>query len=289
MSSVLVFAFTAGAVSTVNPCGFALLPAWFARQLAGREGDGGAARFLRASANAVAAALGYVITFLAATLVLGSGANWLGPTLPYAGVTIGVALVVWGFLALADLRLPATRLTATCRRANERFGALGFGLSYGFVSLSCTLPIFMAVAGVSFLGNNDLALQNVLFFLLGSGAILATISVVASVLGAGVFQMIGRHHASLRRVAGGLTTLAGGYVFLYWGQVLFGDAPWMRAILDTGGYWAAMLNQFLSEGAGLIAALVALLGISTAASVMLWRKRATRASSDTSKSAPLNH
>ena len=39
MNSALIFAFTAGVVATVNPCGFALLPAWFAQQFAGKEGD----------------------------------------------------------------------------------------------------------------------------------------------------------------------------------------------------------------------------------------------------------
>jgi len=34
MSTLIIYGFTAGAVATVNPCGIALLPAWFARQMA---------------------------------------------------------------------------------------------------------------------------------------------------------------------------------------------------------------------------------------------------------------
>ena len=34
MIGMLVFAFAAGSVATVNPCGFALLPAYLARRLA---------------------------------------------------------------------------------------------------------------------------------------------------------------------------------------------------------------------------------------------------------------
>lgn len=272
MIPTVVFAFTAGAVSTVNPCGFALLPAWFARQLAGRAGDGPAQRFLRAGASSAMATIGYVIIFVAAALILGSGASWLGPFLPYAGVAIGSMLVIWGMAALLGISLAPARFAATCRRASERYGAFGFGLSYGFVSLSCTLPIFMAVAGVSFLESNVLAVQNIAFFLLGSGAILALISVVAAMLGVGVFQMVGRHHATLRRISGVLTLLAGAYVILYWGQVIFGDAPWMRAILDTGSYWAAMLNQFLSERNGPLVALVSLLAIA-GLSLVIWLRR----------------
>jgi len=272
MSSALVFAFTVGMVSTVNPCGFALLPVWFARQLEGRGDESTARRFLRAALNAVTASLGYVAMFTGAALLLWSGANWLGNMLPYFGVAIGILLVAWGIPALLAIRLPSMTIINGCRRANERYGAFGFGLSYGFISLSCTLPIFMAVAGVSFLGEGELDILSIVFFLLGTGAVLASVSVAAAMLGSGVFQLIGRHQGSLKRIAGALTALAGGYVFLYWGQVLFDAGPWMRAILDTVGLWSARLNQWMSTGLyGPMAGLLVMLAIGWA-SFLLWRR-----------------
>jgi len=47
MSSLVIYGFTAGAVATVNPCGFALLPAWFAREMATHEGRPAAERMIR--------------------------------------------------------------------------------------------------------------------------------------------------------------------------------------------------------------------------------------------------
>jgi cytochrome c biogenesis protein CcdA len=272
MSSALVFAFTAGMVSTVNPCGFALLPVWFARQLEGKDGERAARRFLRASLNAVAASLGYIAMFTGAAVLLWSGANWLGSILPYVGVGVGIVLVIWGFLALLAIRFPSIALVNRCRRANESYGALGFGLSYGFLSLSCTLPIFMAVAGVSFLDGSEINIQGIVFFLLGSGAVLALLAVAAAMLGSGVFHVIGRQQGVLKRVAGALTALAGGYVFLYWGQVLFDARPWMRAILDTFSLWSARLGQWMSTGAiGPLGGLLALVAIGWA-SYVVWRR-----------------
>ncbi len=195
----MIFAFTAGAVSTVNPCGFALLPAWFARQIAGREGDSTERRFLRAVMNGGGATLGFVVVFSLAAAILGSGANWLGSVLPYAGVSIGAALFVLGSMILFGIRIRGFQFLNTCRRANERYGAFGFGLSYGFISLSCSLPVFMAAVGVSFFGAEDLALTSVVAFLAGVGSVLAIISAVAALAGSGVFAAIGNHHGALKR------------------------------------------------------------------------------------------
>jgi len=271
MNSAIIFAFTAGAVATVNPCGFALLPAWFAKQLAGHEGDSATRRFLRSVASGGAVTLGFVTVFTLAALVLGSGASWLGPVLPFAGMLIGVALVLAGLAWIFDVKLPAFAGAQTCRRANERYGAFGFGLSYGFISLSCSLPVFMAAVGVSFLGDNNMAVVNILAFLAGAGGVLAMVSVVAALAGTGVIETIGSHHRVLRKFAGVLTAAAGVYVVLYWSRSLFGEPAWMRAILETGGIWSANMYLWLSEGASPLVVLIGL-GAILAATYVVWAR-----------------
>lgn len=261
MEPALVFAFTAGAVATVNPCGFALLPAWFARQLAGRPGEGAARRVLRAVTGGLATTAGFVGVFAVAALVIGSGAAWLGAVLPWAGVALGGGLMAAGALWLFDLRLPGLPVVNSCRRASERFGAFGFGLSYGFISLSCSLPVFVAAAGAAFAAEGALSVANVLAYLAGAASVLLVIALIAAVSGAAALGWLGTHGRGLRRFSGALTALAGVYVFLYWGQLLFGDAPWMREILDRGGSLSAGLARFLSEGVSPAALLLALAGV----------------------------
>jgi len=271
VSSAIIFAFTAGAVSTVNPCGFALLPAWFARQIAGREGDSTAHRFLRAVLNGGAATLGFVVVFSLAAAILGSGANWVGAVLPYAGVSIGAALIILGLVSLIGIKVRGFQFLDTCRRANERFGAFGFGLSYGFISLSCSLPVFMAAVGVSFFGTDDLALAGVVAFLVGAGSVLAIISAVAALAGSGIFAAVGSHHGALKKASGALTAAAGLYIFVYWGRSLFGRFDWASGMLEEGGYWSSSLHLWLSEGAGPSVLLVMFLAILSVAWV-LWRR-----------------
>ncbi len=269
MSTALIFAFTAGAVATVNPCGFALLPVWFAGQLEGRADAPPMVRFIRAGLDAVAATSGFVIIFILAGLLVGAGAAWLGPLLPYAGIAIGLGLLVWGVASLLAIELPRTRAMTTCRRISTRYGAFGFGLSYGFVSLTCTLPIFTAVAGISLVGDSQLAWLDIAAYLAGAGAVLSLVSVLAALLGTGLFSTIGTRRKLVRRIAGGLGLLAGIYVTLYWGTVLFGEVPWIRAILNGGLGWAAELNKMISNPGGRTVVFVSLLTILATSGVVL--------------------
>ncbi len=273
MSTALVFAFTAGAVATVNPCGFALLPVWFAGQLESRADAPALVRFVRAGLDAVAATAGFVIIFILAGLLVGAGAAWLGPLLPYAGVAIGVGLLVWGVASLLAIELPKTRAMATCRRISTRYGAFGFGLSYGFVSLTCTLPIFTAVAGISLVGDSNLAWLDIAAYLAGAGAVLSLVSVLAAMLGTGLFSAIGTRQNLVRRIAGSLGTLAGLYVTLYWGTVLFGEVPWIRAILNGGLGWAAELNKMISNPTGLTVVFLSLIAILAASAIAMFLRR----------------
>ena len=121
-----------------------------------------------------------------------------------------------------------------------------FPLTVPFISLSCSLPVFMAAVGVSFLGDNDIAIMNIIAFLVGAGGVLALVSTVAALAGTGVIKAIGNQHRLMRKIAGTLTAAAGAYVLLYWSRSLFGEAAWMRGILDIGGYWSSNFSMWLS-------------------------------------------
>lgn len=266
MTSLIVYGFTAGAVATVNPCGFALLPAWFAREIAEHGDQPLAVRIVRSVLAGLAVSLGFVAVFAAAGLVFASGAAWLGPALPWVGVVLGLALSLIGASWLAGLRLPGGRLANTCRRANEKYGAFGFGLSYGLVSISCTLPVFTAVAGMSFLADDAISPVGIIAFLAGAATVLVLVAVAGASSGAALSQLVTSRKTALRRLSGGLTLLAGLYITLYWGRLFFNDTPIANEIAYRVGGWASRAAMFLSSRAGL--ALLLFGGLAIA--VLVW-------------------
>ena len=214
MSSLVIYGFTAGAVATVNPCGFALLPAWFAREMAAHEGRSAADRLIRAIGSGGLVSLGFVSIFVVAGVLLAAGASWLGPALPWIGVTLGLALALIGISWVASVRLPGVPVVETCRRVSTRYGAFGFGPCYRLASISCTLPVFLSVAGLSFLLESEISLAGFLAYLAGATTVLTLVAVGGTLVGSGLLKLVQGRAGLLRRTAGALTLLAGLYICL---------------------------------------------------------------------------
>ncbi len=247
MSFALLYAFTAGAVATVNPCGWALLPAWFARRL---EDAGGGAPVLAALRAGALATVGFIIIFGVAGTAFALGAAWLGPALPFVGLAVGVVLAIVGIYMLLGRRSDMVPGGQTCRRVSERHGSLVFGLGYGLLSLSCTLPIFLAALGVALTDTPvDLAI-NLLVYALGMGTVLSTLGIVAASGAASLGQISPRGRAFMDKIAAILLLLAAAYVIFYWGRAVFGDVMVENAIVNAGDRISSTLRGWLGGNVG---------------------------------------
>src|SRR5574341_1946033 len=108
---VITFAFSAGMLASINPCGFAMLPAFLAYHVAGEHGAPEAddiSRTLNSLRLSLLATLGFVGVFLAAGVLLTLGGRGLITITPWAGLAIGallVALGVWTLVSKRSFRL----------------------------------------------------------------------------------------------------------------------------------------------------------------------------------------
>src|SRR5690349_19884130 len=147
----LGYAFVAGMVASVNPCGFVLLPAYLGYYL----GDGHDARRPTRRALVVSGTMtaSFALLFGLAGIVAALAASALTSSRPWIGTVIGVGLIVLaGYLASGrELTAPlgpsmAHHLrTATLMRSLGGYAA--YGVAYGLASLGCTLPVLLAVVG----------------------------------------------------------------------------------------------------------------------------------------------
>jgi len=256
VNSLILYSFTAGAVATVNPCGFALLPAWFAREMAVHADRPRAERLARSVLAGAAVSLGFVAIFVIAGVILASGASWLGPALPWIGITLGLGLALIGALWVVGARLPGLPVVDACRRVNSRYGAFGFGISYGLASISCTLPVFMSVAGLTFLATDEVSPVGLIAFLAGAASVLTLVAVLGTVSGTGIERIVQGRTKVLRQFAGGLTFLAGLYIALFWGRLFFDSTSGADQIANTVGFYASSATALLSSRSGITVVLV---------------------------------
>ena len=152
----LGFAFSAGMVSAVNPCGFAMLPAYLGLYVGDDSGEGDApgimTRLRRSMVVGSTMTAGFVLLFAVVGVPIALGARGIIDVFPWVGLSIGVLLAVAGAYLLSGGKLYnnlAMRLSNKVSGAGNRGvrGYFTFGIGYGTASLSCTLPIFLAVIG----------------------------------------------------------------------------------------------------------------------------------------------
>ena len=93
------YAFSAGVVASVNPCGFLMLPAFAGYYMGVREGPAGdvTARALgRAAMLGVMATLGFVVLFTIIGSVVSAGGGAVVDVFPWAGLAVGVGMALLG-------------------------------------------------------------------------------------------------------------------------------------------------------------------------------------------------
>lgn len=173
--NLVALAFAAGMVAALNPCGFAMLPAYLTFVVTG-AGEGKLQALGRALAATVAMALGFLTVFGIFGLLTVSVASLVQRYLPYVTVLVGISLVALGVWLLSGRELAIRPAAGGARLApTARLGSMyGYGIGYAIASLSCTVGPFLAVTGSS----------------LGAGSAVATLSVYAAYI-AGLTLVVG--------------------------------------------------------------------------------------------------
>ena len=221
-----LFAFAAGMASAVNPCGFAMLPAYLGLYLSSGVSEENRPGPIRQLAQALlvgaAVTLGFVVLFGIAGTLIGFGASFVVSYIPWIGLLIGVLLTLTGAWLVGGGKL----YTGIAARAASRIGDPAqvnfkgyflFGISYGTASLSCTLPIFLAVLGLTAADSGFFnTLANFLLFAAGMGLVILVLT-----LGIAFFRgaMVGGSRRALpyiQPVGYWLMVLAGTYIIFYW-------------------------------------------------------------------------
>jgi cytochrome c-type biogenesis protein len=229
VAAVLPFglAFGAGMVAAVNPCGFALLPAYLSLYL-GTEESGfaqrsAASRGLRALAVGGVVSSGFVALFGLAGAVISAGGTALTSVMPFLGVLVGEALVVLGVWMLLAGRAPyAAVLGRLATRLGDprKVGVKGFflfGLAYGAASLGCTLPAFLAVVGSGIAAGGVVpGAVRFLGYGLGMASVLVTLTVALAFFKEGLVKWLRGALPYVQTASALLLILAGAYVVFYW-------------------------------------------------------------------------
>jgi cytochrome c biogenesis protein CcdA len=269
--TALALAFTAGLLATVNPCGFAMLPAFLSLYLGASDPDqqrpdrrgtpGGQL------GHGLAVSAGFAGVFVAAALLAAAGLSVLVRLVPWAALGIGLVLVGLGGWLLAGRHLGLTvpsRLRPEAGRSYRR--VVAFGAAYALASLSCTLAVLLALTGQALATASPLRLVAVLAgYAVGAASVLVALSVSVAMAKDALLQRVRRLLPLAGRLAGGLLVVSGLYLVGYWAPTLtHPSTPTVPALAGVGAALSARLTGLLLAGRGLFAALAAAIAVGAA-------------------------
>ncbi len=220
------YSFGAGMVSTVNPCGFSLLPAYLSLYLGDRD-DGTASSHImlrggKALLIGTAVTLGFTVIFSLVGLIIWAGGYILMQYLPWLGLFVGTVLACLGLFMLAGksvhTALPGRLANLIGTPESQGFNTYFlFGIGYGTASLGCTLPIFLVVVGSAIKSQGfSNGLLQFLSYSLGMGAVLTSLALSLAVFKGGLATYLRHVLPYMGRIAGALLLVSGAYQMYYW-------------------------------------------------------------------------
>jgi cytochrome c biogenesis protein CcdA len=266
-------ALAAGMLAAVNPCGFALLPAYLTLLIVDPADSGGVSAVGRALRMTLAMTAGFVAVFGLFAVVAVPLALSLERFLPWATVAIGIVLVVLGLrlLAGADLVLTLPRLAGRAPDGSVRSMA-GYGVVYAVASLSCTIGPFLAVVtSTTRAGSVAGGFLVMVAYGVGMGLVVGSVAIAVALARDGMVARMRRAVPLIGRISGALLVVAGAYVAYYgwWELRVLAGGGTSDPVIDTAGRIQGTLASWVASAGPwwVLGGLTVLLGLAW------WRRR----------------
>lgn len=254
LTASATLALGAGMLAALNPCGFALLPAYLTLLVTGDQ-PSRAVAVARALTMTAAMTLGFTTVFAVFGLVVAPVASSAQRYLPWFSLVVGLAIVGAGLWLVAgrSLAVPRARSRGSAPVTRSWRSMFGFGVSYALASLTCTIAPFLAVVISAFRADSLLA-GSALFLLYaaGMGLVVGTAALAVALAQQSLVRGARRVGRLVPTAGGVLLLVVGAYVAYYgwWEISVLRGAPPEDPVIEA----AASVQRWLAEAATAIGA-----------------------------------
>jgi len=169
----------------------------------------------------IAVTLGVFGLFSVVGLLVSFGLQQLLNFVPWIALVIGALLFVLGVAVLRGYHLTARVISVKNKKGRSFFAMTGFGVAFGTASISCTLPIFLAIVGLSSRSSNLLSGWSVfLAYAAGMGVVLTAVAVALATSREVLVNRMRNVLPYVERIGGFLLVASGLFIMYYWGVLL---------------------------------------------------------------------
>ncbi|MDQ3165490.1 MAG: cytochrome C biogenesis protein [Actinomycetota bacterium] len=275
----LAFAYGVGMLALVSPCGFMLLPAFLAYNVADSSGvkSSRPQRLGRALAVGLAVSVGFAGTFLVGGLLVSAGLRSLVEAVPWFGVVVGSGVAVLGLAMLAGRRIRVPVSSGWMTRPGAGAGrTVVFGVGYALTQLACGMAGLLAVVAQG-MANSSIVGTGAVFvaFAAGATSLLLLLALSTALMSDALVRGVRQLLPVMGRVSGTVLAVSGVYLVVYWAPALFGgdeaDNPASRFVHRL----SADSRSWLNDNQLLITLLAVLLVATTVGATVRGRRHDT--------------
>jgi cytochrome c-type biogenesis protein len=222
LDGTAAIALGAGMLAALNPCGFALLPAYLTLLVTGDQPNRPVA-VARALKMTSAMTAGFTSVFVVFGLAIAPVASSAQRYLPWFTVVVGLGVAGAGLWMLTGRTLPGPtpRPGSGAPITRSLRSMFGFGVSYALASLTCTVAPFLAVVASAFRMESFVA-GSMLFlvYAAGMGLVVGTAALAVALAQQSVVRRARRLGQVVPTAGGILLLLIGAYVAYYgWWEI----------------------------------------------------------------------
>ncbi|MDH3753444.1 MAG: cytochrome c biogenesis CcdA family protein [Acidimicrobiia bacterium] len=250
-------AFAAGLVATVNPCGFAMLPAYLSyfMGLEGAEDDevtsAGVGQALKVGAIV---SLGFLAVFGTTGLLINAGVRSIIDWIPYVALGVGVLMVILGIAMFRGYQLSIGFMKVQGGTGSrDKRSVFTFGVSYALASLSCTLPVFLSVVVGSIASANFISgFLTYIAYGVGMSVLLMALTLAVAFAKQGLVRRLRSMLPHVQKISAVFLVVAGIYITWFWADDLSSDAGEQGAPAGIVDQWSASRTNLMSDNSAAI-------------------------------------
>lgn len=221
-------AFSAGIISFLNPCGYAMLPAYISCYFAREENSNGIKRIMESLRLGLIVSTGFLSVFVSVGILFSYVSSQLKAYIPVVGTMVGIILVILGFSMFFSLwdKLNFTwfsnlgdRLKNT--KSKNWIGYYLYGVGYALASLGCTLPIFiMIVTSALTLGSFYESILVFILYAVGMSLFMLIFSILVATSKTLILNYLRIITKYIKKISAVIIIFAGAYI-IYYNSVYF--------------------------------------------------------------------
>ncbi len=245
------YSFLLGIAAAVNPCGFVMLPAYLTYFLSSDDAEATDQRagIRRALTVSAAVSAGFIVVFVVVGAITRLFTDWLEQQSKYAGLAIGVAMVVMGVAMLFGWKPPLNTagIASGARRTRSLVSMFLYGVAYAVASIGCTIGLLVSTIFGSYdrLGYVSGVVSTALYGV-GMAMLVTALTVTLAVAKHGLLRRLRSVMAHLQTASAVVITLTGAYLAWYWYRGIYRVGEPDRVTTAVEG-WQAKLHTWLQE------------------------------------------